>query len=342
MKKRFTIAVSNLHPVLQVAQSLGVDETRLLEESGINASILSSPENRFTLEQYDKLLKKGAELSGDDTFALLCGQAFTTGSGDVVTYMVHNCSNLHEAVIKYIEYQKIVGEAVQFKLLIENENAILTFKIIDHDLQDNRYILEAEAAATVKIGNEMTVPEIKYKEMRFKCPEPANTDEHRKIFNCPIKWSQPLSAIVFDKKFLDAPLKQPNPELLKLLENQARNALRKLTDSKTYTEKVIEIVTRHNFNNRLTVKQVAAEIPMSMRALQLKLSEEGTSFQQIIDELRKQNAVSYLKENTLSVSEIAYILGFSEPSVFQKAFKKWTGKTPGEYKKSLLASSPKK
>ncbi|MDH5721389.1 MAG: AraC family transcriptional regulator [Spirochaetia bacterium] len=334
MKDKFTISVSVLYSFLQTVKSYNIDENRLLKECGMSLTILSSPDNRFSLDQYDRLVKKAVELSGDTFFGLRLGREFDIGTGNIVTYMIRNCSNLRDATKKYIEYQKIVGETYDLSLSTQEENAIISIKAPKEDIIDNRHIFEAILTAIYKTGNEMIAPELKLKEAHFKSPKPPLTDEYNKIFNCTLKWKMPEYSIIFDKKFLDVPLKQPNKELLTMLENQARTALRKLKGKETFTEKVTKILSELNFSENLKIEYVAQKIPVSVRTLQLKLKEENTSFQQIVDEIRRQIAISHLKSNTASIKEISYLLGFSEPAAFQKAFKKWSGQAPGRFRKA--------
>jgi AraC-like DNA-binding protein len=332
MKNDLFISVSVLYPLLHAARQVGIDETQLWKECDVDPSILSSAENRFSLGQYDCLTKKAAELSRDSCFGLRLGNAFSSGSGNIVTYMIQNCSNLHEAIVKYIEYQTIVGESIKFHLATNSKEVTITFYIVDRRYDGNRYILEAEAVAMYRTGKELIASDLKLDEVHFLSPEPENPGEYAKVFQCRLKWNMPVSAIVFDKAYLEAPLKQPNRELLTLLEKEAALALKKQKGLETFSEKVARIINGLDLKDNIRIKQVARKIPISVRGLQGKLKAENTSFQTILDGIRRQMAESRLKDGSASIAEIAGSLGFSEPSVFQKAFKKWTGKSPGDFR----------
>ena len=332
MNENYMISVSLLYSFFEATKSYGLERGRLLEECGIDEDILSSPDNRFSVQQYDRLFSKAVELSGDSLFGLRLGQMVNIRTGNLATYLVWNCATLREALEKYIEYQKIIGEGIELFLSTQRENAVVTLNVMNN-IVDNRYWFDSILSAVCMAGRELTDAELKLKEVHFKSTEPELHEEYRKVFNCTLKWKMPSYAIIFNKKFLEAPLKQPNKKLMAMFEDEARFTLRKMTGNETYTEKVIKIINNIKFSENLKIEHVAQKIPVNVRTLQMKLKEENSSFQQIVDEMRKQIAVTHLKNKAASIKEISYFLGFSEPAAFQRAFKKWTGKTPGEFRK---------
>ncbi|MDH5655377.1 MAG: AraC family transcriptional regulator, partial [Spirochaetia bacterium] len=338
MKHKLSISISVLQSLIHASKNLEIDTARLLADCNLDASILSKPENRFNLNQYDKLIKKAVELSGDNQFGLHLGKAFNVGTGNVVTFMIYNCSNLLEAIKKYIEYQKVVGEAITYEFSILNEQAKISVSLTSDDIQNNRHILEAEIMGIYSIGKDIINGKLKLSEVHFNSDKPEHIDEYVANFQCPIKWNMPESSLIFEKKYLSFPLKQANNSLMTMLESQARSILKRLSGAETYTDKVIKILCENKLSNDLTIESVARKIPISVRGLQMKLKNENTGFQQIFNDIRKQISISHLKENSASITEISYLLGFSDPSSFQKAFKKWTGKSPGKF--NLQESSP--
>ena len=137
---------------------------------------------------------------------------------------------------------------------------------------------------------------------------------------------------MFSEDILDLPVPFQNPELLELFEARARTVLEELHRGGEYSFKVRRIIVDNLRADVSGVESVAAALALSVRSLQEKLRREKTSYSALLRDVRRSLAVSYLGEKALSISEIAYLLGFSEVSVFHREFRKWTGITPGRYR----------
>lgn len=128
-----------------------------------------------------------------------------------------------------------------------------------------------------------------------------------------------------------------NPRINQLFDKHAQDFLRREIPSDSYTYQVKRLLLQQLKDESPGIEVVADFLSMSVRSLQMKLKEEGTSYQKLLNSVRKQLAIAYLKEPRVSKGEIAHVLGFSEISVFSRTFKKWTGKSPSEYQANLVA-----
>ena len=124
--------------------------------------------------------------------------------------------------------------------------------------------------------------------------------------------------------------------LLQLYDRHAESLVRDMSISAPYTARVKRILLQELRNQSPGIEIVALHLDMSVRSLQMKLKHEGTTYQQILNSLRKSLAIAYLQDPRVSKGEIAHVLGFSEISVFSRTFKKWTGKSPSEYQAALI------
>ena len=141
--------------------------------------------------------------------------------------------------------------------------------------------------------------------------------------------------MVLDADLLDMPILNANPNLFALFTQHADTLLAKLHSASLTTRVKREIVTLLK-GEEPALATVADRLAMGVRTLQLHLKEEGTTYQQLLDEVRQSLAVQHLREAYLSTNDIAYLLGFAEPSVFFRSFKKWTGKTPGTFRQQAF------
>ena len=180
-------------------------------------------------------------------------------------------------------------------------------------------------------GNEFVVDQI-----WFTHEIPDILSEYERIFGCRIAFNQPKNALFFSNENLDLPITQSNPNMLLLLEKHAQEALAKLNSDEVYSNKVREYILNNLDGDPPAIKPVARKLAVSVRKLQQKLSDEKTTFSEILKLTRIDISKNHLKYNQHSISEIAFLLGFSEPGVFSKAFLRWTGYTPHQFRKDNL------
>ena len=178
----------------------------------------------------------------------------------------------------------------------------------------------------------LTGGKIKLREVRFNYKTPGDISEYDRIFRCPIKFEADKNALLFDTKFLDYPIQQPNKELLNLFEKQAQKTLKALTKQESFSEKVSSLYIKLLQEKPPSIEEVARSLKISVRKLQMHLENEGTSYKDLLNNIRRELAFGYLSDKQISIAEISYLLGFSEPSAFHRAFKRWTGNTPGQYR----------
>ena len=142
-----------------------------------------------------------------------------------------------------------------------------------------------------------------------------------------------MNGAVFDKDIMTLPVIYANTALVELFESHTKEVLSQIRFNSFYTRQVSNLLVDRIKGELPTLAVIAKELGMSVRSLQMKLKQEDTSFRDLLNEVRKNFALTYLKRKDLSIASIAYLLGFSEPCVFQRTFKRWTGSTPGEFRK---------
>ena len=141
---------------------------------------------------------------------------------------------------------------------------------------------------------------------------------------------------MLEKNTLNLPVFLADPKLLETIENLAKSLLDRLYPTNIWTDKVISLITKLLAGGEKTeIKTIAVNLEVSARNLQNRLKEEKTSYQIILDQVRKEVALNYLSQKKVTICDIALLLGFSEQSAFNHAFKRWSGLTPGQYRKSI-------
>ena len=172
--------------------------------------------------------------------------------------------------------------------------------------------------------------------VHFTSSPPVSMAEYERVFCCPAYFEQEENSLTIDTSILHTPILLPNTELLQHFENYANEFLAKINRKNEYTRKVTKLILSRLDDEKLSIDIIARDMNVSVRTLQNRLREEGVIFSKLLQEIRIKLAKKYLQEEH-SVETIAYLLGFSEPSVFRKAFKKWSGFTPREYREQSVS-----
>jgi AraC-like DNA-binding protein len=223
----------------------------------------------------------------------------------------------------------------------QDDRAYLSWKPIYPDMPLDRHHSEAVLTLLSFTLRDLTRGQVRFIEVRFVHPRPEDTTEHQRIFDCPLAFEQPRNEIVIRREDLARPIFPTNPELLERLEQFAQELLDRLYAPDTWADRVTHLIGQTLWRGeKPTLDAVAYELAISPRHLQNKLKAEGTTYRRLRDRVRKEIAVDYLKRPDVAIYDIAFLLGFSEQSAFNHAFKRWTGDSPREYRNRGLSPVP--
>ena len=178
----------------------------------------------------------------------------------------------------------------------------------------------------------LTVPPT---EVRFQYPAPADTSEYQRIFRCPVLFDQADNALVFPKRLLATPLGQADAQLRQLLDAHADRLLGELRQGHSVLDRARHELALQLPEQGADLELLAQTLQLSPRTLQRRLREAGLSFSQLLDETREQLVLHYLRDPALELAEIAFLVGFSEAGSLARAFRRWTGQSPGAYRQNL-------
>jgi len=335
MEQLPTTSVAHISSFFTVLEKNGIDKESFLAEAGLDPSICTLPDTRLTWETFQMLLQKAVAKTGDEHFGLHQGEAMA-GLSNILWHIQMSCPTLGEAFEKFQKYQKILVDGCE--IIPKMEGSFLVFEYTyytDHltrDTQISDYCLSYSHSYTKLL----TGRPIDFTEVRFRHEAPADIFEYERIFNCPLVFGSTMNALVCDPEIINIPIHEPNQKLLALFEKYAEEVLANQTDQETYSHKVSHLISKNLGEKIPQIDMIAKKLAISTRNLQVKLQEEDTTYSEILDQIRKDTAIYYLKNKNISITEISYLLGFSEPSVFHRSFKKWTNLPPGQFRMSHI------
>ncbi|MFD2570692.1 AraC family transcriptional regulator [Spirosoma soli] len=327
-----TLSVASVNLILFAARQKGANAEQLAQSIGVSTDQLRDPDGRIAIRQVQALWREIVAATGDPNIALKLGEMINPAGVGVLAYVMMHCPTLGKAFEKLCQYQDIVCEGIRTVGHQEGEQYILSLELISPDIIYPAYAVNSELSIYLSAIRAMTGLHITAREVRFSYPRPLDITEHERVFSpAQLSFDADVTAMVLDAALLNTPIMNASPSLFTLFNQHADDLLQRLHKPTLSARVRAEIITLMK-GEEPTLATVADRLAMGIRTLQLHLKDEGTTYQQLLDGIRKELAVKHLREPNLSTTDIAYLLGFAEPSVFFRSFKKWTGQTPGAYR----------
>jgi AraC-like DNA-binding protein len=325
------ISIRVLWPFLRAVRS-SMDDGFFLSPSTISPAALADPNVRLPRKQFLRLLKTALDKTGDPAIGLHAAERLEPGDCGVIEYLARNCATLREAVECAARNIGLICETAEVDLVESGKAATFRCRIKDGftwPAAVNEFIV-ASCLATGRRYIGVQAPPF---EIHFIHREATNIEEYRRVFKAPLKFNAAYNAIVFDKRMLELPVLGASPELRAAFELRAREALCGAAGEEPIGSLMHAEVAKQLRSGRASMELAAQTMHMSVATLRRRLKQEGTTFSRIIDEVRRNLACEYLRNPEPAFGEVAFLLGFSHISTFYRAFKRWTGTSPAQFRK---------
>lgn len=333
MAKAPTILALAAKGVAQAIEQAGGSSAALLAEAGLEPGALSDPDARIPLARFVQLLHIAAARTGDDCFGLHFGIGYEPREIGLLGYIAINSPTIGQAFRSVERYYRLYRASTEAKLELIGGAARFSTRILDRRIVNRRQDSERTVALFVGGIRNMTEPEWCPIEVHFEHPEPADTAEHRRIFRARLRFDQPANALIFEREFLERKVHAADQRLLGILQRHADETLKMLPTDGDLPASLRQIIAPRLHEGQPSIERAAEELGMSVRTLQRRLRESSVNYSQVIEETRFRLAREYLNKPELAVSEIAYLLGYSELSAFNHAFRRWAGAAPLDYRR---------
>ena len=306
----------------------GLPAQTLYQLVGLTREQLDEADRMVDVSVSEALLAYGAEKLGYDNLGFRVGMWGDTGRWGLLGHMVDCCQSITQALELQRRYQSLVGNVSRPDFDLTETTC--TLKWVPH-YQCSYHLNEEVVTSWVAFAKKVIGLKLSPLEIHFTHEQHSDVNEYEDFFGCEVKFNSQYTGIVFERSILTLPLLGYSPDLLKVLIGYGD-----LLVSKKHKNAANEVITQYIIESLATkvpsLEDAATYLGVSSRSLQRKFKQQGTNFKSIVDDVRKEYAFSYLLQTNYKMSYIAQVLGFSEQSVFQRAFKRWTGVTPGEYR----------
>ncbi|RJG13721.1 AraC family transcriptional regulator [Pseudomonas cavernicola] len=329
-------SVPALLKYLRHAEQLGLDQAAALAAAGLTRADLDDNGRRLPSEAHEKLLAHLLQTSGDPLFGLHSGHFVQPGSWSVLGYITMNCATLGEAMSRIVPYEKLVGDMGVSRLEPADDHLRLIWTCRHQPAEIRRHMVENVLTSWLLYARWIADMNHSPREVWFEHAQPAGTtlSEYETVFGCPVRFEQSVNALLVPLEYLSVPLRQADANLLRTLEEHALTLIAGLDEGEPLPLRVKNALRLLLKDGLPRKERVAEKFEMTVRTLQRHLQQAGTSYQEILDQLRQELAEHYLTRSELPVQDIAHYLGFTESRSFHRSFKSWTGMTPGEYREA--------
>ncbi len=348
MKPTITVPTGYVRQLLDQVADQNYDVDELLEYVGIDAEEIEH-QTEFPAKKFGYLYQHVMYITQDEYFGMLSGSKLPLGSFRMMCHAIINCKNMGHAINRASKFHDIVrGSKIKPRLDRQGKFARVSFSGVDSlDQAELEQLMATEEPASIctslsvwhhfvswLIGERVALERVDFS---FSADQAAANCQTR--FQTEIKYDQPENAIIFAARYLEYPIIQTEETLKGFLKTAPYQLLVMVDDSGSLKNQVIALIGQNFSMPPPSAEKVAATLNMSLSTLRRRLLEEGTTFQKIKDECRKNSALKFMNSPQLSIVDVAELMGFDEPSAFFRSFKRWTGMTPGEYRQSQEYSS---
>ncbi|AVO60006.1 AraC family transcriptional regulator [Pseudomonas chlororaphis] len=335
------LSVGFVHSLADAVRSHGLDPQPLLEQYGLDAARLAEAGARLSIPRYMRLGHAAIQLTGDPALGLRMGQLSRLSQAGLAGVTAAQAPTVREAARCLTRFEALYGSNYrgQSSFHEDADGAWLRFYSISPYNAYNRFVVDSILAGWLQQLGSLGAP-VKAERIEIEFAQTDYRDRYNNLGDCPIQFGAEHNQL----RLSQATLAQRNVEhcpstwrhLLQLCEQE----LEQLTRTRSLRERITQLLgPLLNGGREPDLEEVAARLKLPTWTLRRKLAEEGTQFRAILNDTRRDLAMTYIRDTELAFGEIAYLLGFASAEAFQRAFKRWSGQTPGEFRRSHRQSA---
>lgn len=331
-----TVRVAALEGLAALMQGAGVDLAATLRRQGIDPVVLDEPENRIALTQLVQLLELAAQATGDDCIGLHLGAAQSLHIVGVLGYALKSSPDVRAQLALAMRYFALHQDGAEVSLQVRGPEAVLRYTLLDPQVTLHRHDAEATLALCVNQWRLHTgMPHWAPASVHFEhpAPQPASEKELLRFFRCAVHFGDTFHGMRFPAAFLETPLHTADGALHQILTRYADDCLARHADTATLVGRVRRLIASGLANGHARIEDVAARLAMTPRTVQRRLADAGVQFADLLDETRRELATQYLRDARITLTDAAFLVGYSDLTAFHRAFRRWFQVTPLDYQR---------
>lgn len=336
------LSVGFVQQLADAVRSCGHDPLPLLDQYGLDAARLSQPMARLSIPRYMRLGHAAIALTGDPALGLRMGQLSRLSQAGLAGVTAAQAPTVREAARTLIRFEALYGSNYrgQSSLQEDAQGAWLRFYSISPYNAYNRFVVDSIISGWLHQLSAVADRPLTCEHIEIEFSEPEYAEQYSVLSHNPVRFRADTNQLRLNHATLDRRNPQHCPSTWAYLLQLCERELEQLTRTRSLRERITQLLgPLLNGGREPDLEEVAARLKLPTWTLRRKLTEEGTQFRAILNDTRRDLAMTYIRDTELAFGEIAYLLGFASAEAFQRAFKRWNAETPGEFRRRQRQSA---
>lgn len=330
------IAALYARGLLDYLRSQGMDPNRLYPHQRVEELEQAQGHAEIPLAEWVAMFPPAVEALRDPALPLRAGASLDVRHLGILGQVLTHCDTLGEVYRQLARYIRLLGRIGQPALEISGSHAHLIWQW-PFDSPPVPAVAQFMLGARAGFMRRLSGRDDLRVDAHFFFPQPADTHAYRRIFGGEVRFGEPVSKLVLPAEYLRLPVVTADDESRRRVQEQAESLLREIADAPPMLYDLRAVIARRLAHGRVSLNEVASVLGMSGRTLQRRLASAGYAYQQLLDEVRLARAEQLLRDPELSLTQVTFLLGYTEQSTFHNAFRRWTGYAPGQYRRRMRA-----
>jgi AraC-like DNA-binding protein len=319
--------------LVEAIEAAGQDPAKVLDPLGLDRRVLSDPHGFIPAADFARALEEAARATGDECFGLHFGQNYHPKNLGPLAYVVLNSPTMGVAFENVARYLRVHNTAAEVSFVVGQQWDYLRHLLSGLPVEGRRQHNEFSAAVGLGLIRLMAGSGWTPVEVEFEHAAPAQASEHSRVFGAPVSFGRTTNGFVIEHEFSGRQIPAADERLYPIIREYLDRVLEELPREDGLLASVRRGIMESLRQEEPTLTRVAQRIAVGPRTLQRGLKEQGVDFKGLVDDTRRRFSLRYLQDSKHTLTEVAYLLGYSEVSAFNRAFKRWTGSTPAEYRR---------
>jgi AraC-like DNA-binding protein len=330
-----TIAAMSTLAMVRTAVARGAEVSDLLRDAGLTVDVLEDPDARLPAPTVLKLWNALRDRTGDPALQLVAPTALPFGAYRIIDYLVAASTTVGDGVRRFAQYFSLIADSLVLDISEGTDECSVELSTIDGGPVPPVYVDYVFAALISRMRMRIR-PALRVRRVDVRRPEPPITSPYRDVFDAPVHFGARTDRLCFSRAEWLSPTDSGDEALATMLDEHARILSQRAPRATAGFMGEVRRAIVSTLSKGASVQQVARALNLSVRSLQRRLDENETTFRELAEDVRGQLAEGYLANPGVSISEVAVLLGFSEQSAFNRAFRRWTGESPGRWRRRQL------
>ncbi|MCB0735911.1 MAG: AraC family transcriptional regulator ligand-binding domain-containing protein [Bacteroidetes bacterium] len=324
-----------VYNIIEFAVEQGANKQDLIVATGLTKEELLLENTTIESPAYNAVMELAQTQTDDEFLGLHGAESMNISASGLIGQITQSSTTVEQALQFCCQYANLGCSHLPMRLVaIPNGYKLLIEPIANWPTESEsafRQTTEGLIAFTIREYLSLTFNKHCPEKIHVTWPEPASATEYYRVFKCPVVFNQNELAIYLSKEHVEAPIITANYQLLRLLVQHAEE-VSKSRKKAQFSNQVRQTIIRLGQNHFPGINDVAAHLNLSLRTFQRRLKNEGTVFKQLVDEVKQDFAIRLLQQQELSITEIAFQLGYTDAAAFNRSFKRWKGCNPSEFR----------